>query len=238
MKATRIKQSNTDTDENESVSDQNGELITAMDESDDEEGSVTYIEDYEMTENDDPDGDTYFVEYVNDVDDDGNLIAEQNDIDYVSENHEEVNDFTESNDDIYNCNLCGMNFKDVKDHIEKYHADQEFVIEMDEMNSSIKLEKNTNSIEYDENEIEDENTFIGGNDDVNLHESEMIIYSDEQLENENSFLNTYSDDDTNTEVYTYDNTTESLTKAPSKAKTIRRPVTKTSTTTTANVCEF
>lgn len=192
---------------------------------------MAYVEDYEINENGEEDG-AFFVEYI--TEEDENLInADTNDSEY--EVNQQNSEGVEADDELYNCNLCGMNFKSITEHIEKYHSGQDVLIDISEENSaSIKTEqKPDDPLEFDESN-EEENGSLSTTDNINLNDGEFIVFGDESMENENEndILDNFTDDDDQSEVYTYDDTTGSLTRATS-AKVVKR--TTTAVAATANV---
>lgn len=201
-----------DIDDSEPNSSGHHEFIGAIDESTDEDGSIAYVEDYETTENGEEEG-AFFVEYVNEGDE--NLITADENDDESDAN--QLSEYADGDDDLYNCNLCGMNFKSITDHIEKYHSGQDVLIDIsEESGTTIKAEhKLTDPLEYDEIN-DDENA-----DNTIANDGEMIVYGDETLENEQELLDGLTDEDDQSEVYTYDGATGSLTKATS-AKAVKR----------------
>lgn len=201
---------NGEIDEGDQTSSDHHEYITAVDESTDDDGSIAYIsENYEMTDNADADDDAaFFVEYV--TEEDENLIAGENiDTEFESNQFTEYADDDEMNDELYNCNLCGMNFKSITEHVEKYHSGQDVLIDIsEESGSAIKTEAN-DPLAENEDEV---GSLITGSDNNSMNDSELIVYGDESLENDTELLEELTDDDEQ-EVYTYDGATGSLTRA-------------------------
>lgn len=150
------------------------------------------------------------------------INADTNDSEY--EVNQQNSEGVEAEDELYNCNLCGMNFKSITEHIEKYHSGQDVLIDISEENSApIKTEQRPDDpLEFDESN-EDENGSLSTTDNINLNDGEFIVFGDESMENENEndILDNFTDDDDQSEVYTYDDTTGSLTRATS-AKVFKR----------------
>lgn len=126
------------------IEDETQEFISGYSDSLDGDASIAYIEeDYELGDGEDNDTTTYLVEYVNE-DTDGNdgdeIIAEQAAGDTSTTEYTEVlDDMADGSDDagdLYNCNLCGMTFGNVKEHVDKYHSNEDVVIEMDDYEGS------------------------------------------------------------------------------------------------------
>lgn len=206
------KNSNGDIDESDQTSPNHHEYITAVDESTDDDGSITYIDDYEINDNGDEDG-AYFVEYVTE---DDNLIAgESNDPEFEENQLTEYADTDDTTEELYNCNLCGMNFKSITDHIEKYHSGQDVLIDIsEESGTAIKSERALELSDYQDND--DEGSSMITSDNVSTNDGELIVYGEESLENETELMEEMTDDDNQVnEIYTYDDTTGSLTRATS-----------------------
>lgn len=134
----------------------------------DEDCSIAYIEDYSVTENGSDTEEGFFVEYINDVDENYQIADDINEIE-----NESLTEYVDADDsdDLYNCNLCGMNFKSITEHIEQYHSDQDVVIDvLDENGLPIKGE---GSIEMDEENL------IDDADSSNAMGDEIIVYGDD-----------------------------------------------------------
>lgn len=183
------------------------------------------------------DDDAYFVEYVNE-DDDHMTTTENNEPEYEVNQFEYAEDDDEDSDseELYNCNLCGMNFKSIHEHVEKYHSGQDVVIDVSEDSDSVvKIEKSDDPLEY----VENENEELITSDNIEIKDGELIVYGEDGLENENEILEEITFDGDDSEVYTYDDTTGCLTrtsiKNPKQFKTITnvvKPTIKETTTTT------
>lgn len=186
------------------------QFISAIDESTDDDGSIAYIsENYELPENGDEDG-AFFVEYV--TEEEENLITgENNDTDFEANQFAEYAEDDEITDELYNCNLCGMNFKSITEHVEKYHSGQDVLIDIsEESGSAIKAERD-DPLDIQENEDEG-SSLITGSDNISMNDGELLVYGEESLENDSELLEELTDED-DQEVYTYDNATGSLTRA-------------------------
>lgn len=196
----------------------NEDEYLAVDESTDDDGSIAYI-DYEMGEDEAGEEDGFFVEYVNEIEDDTLANAADDGVQYEEE-PPEGDGFTEyfgsddlNEDDLYNCNLCGMDFKSITEHIEKFHSNEDVVIDvMEKSGAAIKTEKQTDPLAEDASV--DENEFITAESD--LAASQMIVYGDDHFDENNDFLDDLVDEDEN-DVYTYDESTGVLTKTQMKA---------------------
>lgn len=210
------KSNNSDIDDSDQAASSHHEFIAAVDESTDEDGSITYVEDYEINENGDDDG-AFFVEYI--TEDDNQM--ESNDTELDGNQLSEYGDIDETTDELYNCNLCGMNFKSITDHIEKYHSGQDVLIDIsDDGGTAVKTEKPLELNDYPDNEDENENGSLNTADNVSMNDGEMIVYGEESLENDNELLDEATDEDNSvftetSEVYTYDDATGSLTRTTS-----------------------
>lgn len=204
---------NGDIDDGDQTSSDQHEYLAAVDESTDDDGSIAYItENYEITDNADDDDGGFFVEYV--TEDDENLIAgENNETEFETNQYAEYTEDDEFTDELYNCNLCGMNFKSITEHVEKYHSGQEVLIDVsEESGSAIKAEKDEDPLELHENEDESSGSLITGSDNISMNDGEFVVYGDESIENDMELLEELSEDDEQ-EVYTYDGATGSLTRA-------------------------
>lgn len=134
-------------------------------------------------------------------------------------------DGDETADDLYNCNLCGMNFKSITEHIEKYHSGQDVLIDISEDGGTmIKSEKPLELDDYQEND--DDGGDLLTSDNISINDAEILVYGDDTLEHENEFMDDATDEDNavfdqTSEVYTYDDATGSLTRATnSKPRTV------------------
>lgn len=189
------------------------QLIATVDESTDEDGSLTYVEDYDLNENGDEEG-AFFVEYV--TEEDENLITGENaDTEYETNQFNEYADSDEVVDELYNCNLCGMNFKSITEHVEKYHSGQDVLIDISEEGSSvIKAERSADG-PLTFAETEDESGSLITADNINMNDGELIVYGEESLENDddNDLLEEMAYEEDESEVYTYDGATGSITRA-------------------------
>lgn len=219
---------NGDIDDGDQTSSDHHEYITAVDESTDDDGSIAYIsENYEMNANGDDDG-AFFVEYV--TEEEENLITgENNETEYEANQYAEyADDDDDLNEELYNCNLCGMNFKSITEHVEKYHSGQDVLIDIsEESGSAIKTEKD-DPLDIQENEDES-GSLITGSDNISMNDGELIVYGDESMENDAELLEEFTDDDEQ-EVYTYDGATGSLTRAINVKPAKRAKVTPNKTT--------
>lgn len=204
------------TEEHESP---NGEYITTATDSTDDDGSITYIEDYGVNENgSESEEGAFFVEYVNEGDEGYQLVDEINETENDDDSQQELTDYTDNdgNEELYNCNLCGMNFKSITEHVEQYHSDQDVVIDiLEESGTAIKQEDSLDGQEYDVNYGND------GETDP-LAAEEMIVYGDEQMDADNTSLDEYVLEN-KTEVYSYDDATGSITKSTNDKNQQKQP---------------
>lgn len=202
------------------------ELIATVDESTDDDGSMNYVEDYELNENGDDDG-AFFVEYV--TEEEENLITgENNETEYEANQFNEYADSDEAIDELYNCNLCGMNFKSITEHVEEYHSGQDVLIDISDESSAVVKVEQRDPLEMGDNENEGDSLITSDNVGMN-NDGELIVYGEESLENENDLLEEMAYEEDQSEVYTYDGETGSITRAN---------VSKQFNTNTANVCFF
>lgn len=181
----RVKTNPSDNEENEMTTNDilNGEYLAVGEDSTDDDGSITYIEDYNVNENGtESEEGGYFVEYVNEGDEGYQLIEEnenENDNENEMENGDEL-----AEDELYNCNLCGMNFKSITEHVERYHSDQDVIIDiLDEDGTVVKQE---GAVEYQD--VDEENNLQSEEQDS---AEEMIVYNDESMDEDNSLLDEY-----------------------------------------------
>lgn len=123
-------------------------MINGYDEELDDNNTIAYIEeDYELADIEDNDGNTYLVEYVNEepdtsgeiqmIDMDENLADDDVNAEYT-DLLDDMIECSDTTNEIYNCNLCGMNFKNVNEHVEKYHSNEDVVIEMEDYDTELK----------------------------------------------------------------------------------------------------
>lgn len=112
---------------------ENDDLLVAMDGKNLHDDDAVYITENAYQENEDDD------------DDDGGENQQ-----YVVED--------EDLEDLYNCNVCGMNFTSIDDHIQRYHSNQDVILdvadanEVTSMSSTVKCEppEYINDIEEDD----------------------------------------------------------------------------------------
>lgn len=209
------KPNNDDIDEVEQTSSDHHEFITGMNEATDDDGSIAYIENIEINENERDDENPYFVEYV--TEDDDNIIADdqQNDTEFETDQFTEYADDDEMNDELYNCNLCGMNFKSITEHVEKYHSGEEVLIDvLEKSGSAIKTEAidPLDRAENDDAEYDEEDSMITSSDNYSINDGELIVYDRQYLRNDDDIIDELTDEDDQQEVYTYDGTTGSITR--------------------------
>lgn len=66
---------------------------------------------------------------------------EENDDDenheYIVEEDEEMEQPEEEMEDLYNCNVCGMNFTSIDDHIQNYHSNQDVILDVADTNEQL-----------------------------------------------------------------------------------------------------
>lgn len=178
---------------------------------------------------------------ANTVDDETHFEVEtQGDDDYT----EYIGPDDPLEEELYNCNLCGIDFKSITEHIEKYHSGEDVLIDVIDKNDTaiVKTEKSDTAYsEVREESIDSE----GGNyttDDNNIDIGEnqmMAVYGDDPLDENDEFLEDFVDDDTDsTEIYRYNESTGALTKttnASISSTVTRRPQTNLSTAKANNV---
>ncbi|XP_031634575.1 zinc finger protein 436 [Contarinia nasturtii] len=209
VKLVTTRRGNVDIVETDPTTSDHHEYIAAVDESTDDDGSIAYIDNYDINENGDEDA-PFFIEYV--TADDGILTTgDNNETEYETEQYTEYTEDDDTNEDLYNCNLCGMNFNSVDEHIEKYHGEEDVFVDIGESGSGVKTERVSDE---DGQENEDEG-MLTGSDNVSITDGEFIAYGDESLENDNDILADITDDDDQlqSEVYTYDGATGAITRA-------------------------
>lgn len=208
----KIVTKTSNSDDSDQAASSHHEYIAGVDESTDDDGSITYVEDYEINENGDDDG-AFFVEYITEED---NQMESNDTNELDGKPLSEYDDIDETTDELYNCNLCGMNFKSITDHIEKYHSGQDVLIDIsDEGGTTVKSEKPLELNDYQDND--DESGSLINADNVSMNDGEMIVYGEESLEHDNELMDEATDDDNlvfteTSEVYTYDDATGSLTR--------------------------
>ncbi|XP_055313583.1 zinc finger protein 3 homolog isoform X2 [Sitodiplosis mosellana] len=202
------RQGNGDIDDGDQTSSDQHEYITTVDESTDDDGSIAYItENYEMTDNTNDDDDAFFVEYVTE-EEENPITGENNETEFEANQYAEYAEDDEMTDELYNCNLCGMNFKSITEHVEKYHSGQDVLIDIsEESGSAIKAEQDDDPLDIQENEDEGGSLITGSDND-----GEFVVFGDESIDNDTELLEELSEED-DQEVYTYDGTTGSLTRA-------------------------
>lgn len=208
-------------DGDQSTSNHHEYLTTVEAESTDEDASITYLEDYEIADNCDEDG-AFFVEYITEDDEnlitadanepdnfDGNQLSEYDEIGEADVDEDAGGGSDDTGDELYNCNLCGMNFKSINDHIENYHSGQDVLIDVsDEGGATVKSEKPLELNDY-------QNDGIAGNlltVSDGIGDGELIVYGEESLEHDGELIDEATDDENRQEVYTFDGTTCTLTK--------------------------
>lgn len=209
---------------------------------DDGGDSITYVEDYEIAGNsDDTDGDAFFVEYVTEEDlainaatgdsNDGEIDGQPQLVEYDDDGVPPDGDADEMAMELYNCSSCGMNFKSVSDHIQKHHPDQDVLIDISDENgaTAIKTEK-TLDLNDDNGDNGDDELILNDDEDVDgafittdtneLVDGELVVYGgddDESME-EGEMIDDVLDENNDSVVYTYDDTTGQITRATTAAK--------------------
>lgn len=156
----------------------------------------SYIEEDYLVDADDSDGNTYLIEYVNDEEGIEEHLANE-----MASNGliEDMTEDVETSSDEYSCNHCGMNFKNVNEHIQKYHSNDEVVIDMEEYSSDVKAE----GISIDSSEFDvDTDANILPDDDETEYRSALL-----QIEDENNIIESTSDIE-NGDVYDFEETIE------------------------------
>lgn len=189
-----VKASTSDNDDQNLVQECDSEYIST----DDAGSPITYIEEYTGNENgsESEDG-AYFVEYV---DDDYQMIGEINDSE--NENPLETNNLenqttneTDEQIDEYNCNLCGMNFESINEHVEQYHPGEDIIVDILDGNETVvvKQERPLEAQESEEDCVSDTDPM----------EDEMIVYGEEGMETDNTSIDEYVNEK-EPECYTLD----------------------------------
>lgn len=156
----------------------------------------TYIEEDYLVDADDSDGNTYLIEYVNDEDGIDEDLANELATNGLVEEMAEDNDTTS---DEYSCNHCGMHFKNVDEHIQKYHSNDEVVIDMEEYSSDVKAEGT--SIDSTDFDIDTDANILPDNDETEYQSGVL------EIEDDNNIIESTSDME-NCDVYEYDETIE------------------------------
>lgn len=182
-----------------------GEYIST----DDAGSAITYIEEYTANENGSESEDGgYFVEYV---DDDYQMVGETNDSEnenpHESHNldHQTTNETDEQIDE-YNCNLCGMNFASINDHVEQYHPDQDIIVDILDGNETVMV-KQERPLETHESEEDCAS-------DTDPLDDELIVYGEEGMETDNTSIDEYVDEK-GAEDYALDDATDPILNSPS-----------------------
>lgn len=182
-----------------------GEYIST----DDAGSAITYIEEYTANENGSESEDGgYFVEYV---DEDYQMIGELNDSENENPHesnsnleHQTTNETDEQIDE-YNCNLCGMNFASINDHVDQYHPGQDIIVDILDGNETVMV-KQERPLETQESEED----CVSDTDPL---DDEMIVYGEEGMETDNTSIDEYVDEK-GAEVGALDNATGTILNSP------------------------
>lgn len=243
-------------------------IATTTDDENDGGDSIAYVEDYEIAGNgDDEDGDAFFVEYV--LEDENNLSAaptaatvsgDSNGSEIDDPQEQQLTEYDDDDDgsddgggDLFNCDLCGMNFKSINDHMDEYHSGQDYVIDMSEENgaTSIKTEKPLDLNDIDENDQDDddnvddedgeETEFITADSTIRTADDEFTVYDESLEEISDEIIDDVLDDDNGEpDVYTYDDVTGRVTRTTvAKFTSSQRTIaTKIGSINKSMVCKF
>lgn len=92
---------------------ENDDLLVAMDGKHSHDEDAVYIMENAYQENDDDDCENQ------------QYIVEEEEMEQPEEEEEDI-------EDMYNCNVCGMNFASIDEHIEQYHSNQEVILDVAE----------------------------------------------------------------------------------------------------------
>lgn len=145
----------------EEEENENDDLLVAMDGKNLHDDDTIYIMENEYQENEDGDDD-----------ENRQYIVEDRDMEQQEEESE----------DLYNCNACGMNFSSIDDHIQRYHSNQDVILDVNDtsdMQSTTGIVKceppeYINDVEDDEEEEEEDGEMMyAGDDDV-----QQIVFVD------------------------------------------------------------
>lgn len=201
-----MKATTSDNEDQSVLQECDGEYIST----DDAGSPITYFEEYTGHENgsESEDG-AYFVEYV---DDDYQMIGEINDSE--NENPIESNnlenqttDETDEQVDEYNCNLCGMNFESINDHVEQYHPGQDIIVDILDGNGTVVVKQ--------ERPLETQESEEDGVSETDPMDDELIVYGEEGMEEmDNSSIDEYVGEK-GSDTYTLDNATGPIINASS-----------------------
>lgn len=201
-----VKATTSDNDDQNLLQECDSEYIST----DDAGSPITYIEEYTGNENgsESEDG-AYFVEYV---DDDYQMIGDVNDSE--NENQLESNNLenqttneTDEQIDEYNCNLCGMNFESINEHVEQYHPGEDIIVDILDGNGTVMVKQETPFEASQES----------GDDcvsETNPLDDEMIVYGEEGMETDSSSIDQYVNEK-EPECYTLDDGTSTIINASS-----------------------
>lgn len=101
----------------------------------------------------------YLTEEIETADDDINLVFESDPLNEVVE--------TVSVEDVYSCNVCGIEFSSVQQHIDEYHSEQEVVLDVGEDGGGVVLKQEAIEIQ--------DGGFLGNTDeDTEEEDSHMM----------------------------------------------------------------
>lgn len=81
------------------------------------------------------DDDTVYI-----MDDASQETMEDENQEYIVE-EEDLEQQEEDIEDLYNCNVCGMNFTSIDDHIQNYHSDQDVILDVADANETSSMVK-------------------------------------------------------------------------------------------------
>lgn len=180
-----------------------------------------------MQEQDEDDGSMLVEEYLAD-----DLQTDQMNGDELPYLYENEDGSTNSEDTLYNCNVCGMDFQSIDEHIANYHSGQDVIVDVspDENEASV-VQQIKNEPEFS---VEEQNT----NDSVEYEVTEAI---EEELEDPLEY-DPEEQDYYPKLVTTKQNATNRIRKRPSSelvydirmAKVCRKDFVKTETVTKLN----
>lgn len=110
------------------------------------------------------DDDTISSMIVSDHDDNDEIETIANDEDHLAEYVYETVETIDEDDNVvlYNCDVCNIEFESIDEHLEKYHSNQDVVVNIDDDEIIQKFDESTekvNEIESEINKIESIETF-------------------------------------------------------------------------------
>lgn len=190
---------------------ESSEIINGYDESLDENSYIE--EDYELADIDDNDGTTYLVEYINeepDADGEEQLIHIEEDLagdDTNVEYTDILDDVIECSDavtnEMFTCSLCGMQLKNIHEHVAKYHPGKDVVVDVVDYRPTMKPELFIDDDGDDDEEIDVDTKQLNILPDDDADFSSTII----QMDDEVSIMEGTSDFE-NADMYEFESTIE------------------------------